>query len=593
MTQLSLSAISHPDFQVDSTRWYEYRLAFEGGEDFMREYLLRQADESDSEFRDRKRNTPIPAVAKEAVKDVQRAITQRLADVTRSGGSKHYQAAALGEGSGIDRDGQGLDMFIGQSVLEELLVMGRVGVFVDNVPPDGPTLADGPAKPYAYVYRVEDILNWRTMRPEQEGVYSMVLLRDREVTFSQAFGLNFPNKMEERFRLVWIGDDGFMRYRFLDKGLNQVTPEVLNPQLVIEDDGAVRTQLREIPFVMPQLKNSLLTDVVGYQRLLMNIASNEGMFGINMNSPMLTIQRDTRADGANWKKPVGGSEEPGGQRSRTTTERQGIRSGWVRGRYYGLEEAAPAWINMPVESLQASAEHRQRLADEVRQLVNVAVQNQTGTRSESRETREISAQGLESGLFFIAMKLQHAERQIAKFCGMYEGEDPAVVTYPKRYNLKTQQERIKDAQEFKKVIDDLPTQELKKEGIKRIVLDLFSGTVSSETMNRMMRAIERHPYIGGFDNVMQLIEAGLITRELAGGSVDLDADEVKKAAEEKAKMAAEILETQMKIKSENAPERPAARGVPEADANPNSGKEERAEDAQKRGEQKAPLKGEE
>jgi hypothetical protein len=594
MTQLSLSALSHPDFPVDSTRWYEYRLAFEGGEDFMREYLLRPSDETDSEFTDRKRNTPIPAVAKEAVKDVQRAITQRLADVTRSGGSKHYQAAVAGEGSGIDREGQAMDMFIGQDVLEELLVMGRVGVFVDNVPPDGPTLADGPAKPYAYVYRVEDILNWRTMRPEQEGTYSMVLLRDREVTFSQAFGLKFPNKLEERFRLVWIGADGFMRYRFLDKGLNQISPEVINPQLIVEDDGAIRTQLREIPFVMPKLRTSLLTDVVGYQRLLMNIASNEGMFGINMNSPMLTIQRDTRADGQNWKKPVGGSEEPGGQRSRTNTERQGIRSGWVRGRYYGLEEAQPAWINMPVESINASSEYRMKLADEVRQLVNVAVQNQTGTRSESRETREISAQGLESGLFFIAMKLQDVERKVARYFATYEGErKAAVVTYPKRFNLKTQQERIKDAAEFKKIIDDLPTQELKKEGIKRIVLDLFTGTVSSETMNRMMRAIETHPYIGGFDNVMALIEAGLLTRELAGGSQDLDPEEVKKAAEEKAKMAAEILETQMKIKAENTPERPAARGVPEADANPNSGKEERAEDEQKRGEQKAPLKEEE
>jgi hypothetical protein len=592
MASLSLSALSHPDFHVDSTRWYEYRLAFEGGEEFMREYLLRTAEETNDEFRDRKRNTPIPAVAKEAVKDVQRAITQRLADVTRSGGSTHYQAAVAGEGSGVDREGQAMDMFIGQDLLEELLVMGRAGVFVDNVPPDGPTLADGPAKPYAYVYRVEDILNWRTMRPEEEGTYSMILLRDREVTFSQAFGLKFPNKMEERFRLVWIGEDGFMRYRFMDKQLNQMTPEVLNPQLVIEDDGAIRTQLREIPFVMPRLRTSLLTDVVGYQRLLMNIASNEGMFGINMNSPMLFIQRDTRADGQNWKKPVGGAEEPGGQRSRTNTERQGIRSGWVRGRYYGLEENVPQWGNMPVESLEASSNYRQKLADEVRQLVNVAVQNQTGTRTESRETREISAQGLESGLFFIAMKLQDVERKIAKYFGIYEGEDSATVTYPKRFNLKTQQERIKDAQEFKKVIDDLPTQELKKEGIKRIVLDLFSGTVSSETMERMMRAIDRHPYIGGFDNVMALIEAGLITRELAGGSVDLDAEEVKKAAEEKAKMAAEILETQAKIKAENAPERPAARGVPEADANPSSGKEERAEDVQKRGAQKAPTQEE-
>lgn len=557
----------------------------------MREYLIKQKDETELELKERKLNTPIPAVAKEAVKDVRRSITQRLEDVTRIGGSAHYREAVAGEGSGIDREGLSMNLFIGQTVLTELLVMGRVGIYVDNIAPDGPTMADGVGEPYAYAYRVEDILNWDTMHPEQEGTFSMVLLRDHEISFNQAFGISFPSQHRERLRLVWVGDDGFVRYRFMDNKLAPIVPELLNnAQLIQEDDGAIRTQLREIPFVMPSLDSSLLTDVASYQRLLMNIASNEGMFAMNANSPILAIQQDARAQGKEWKKPGAGQPEPGGQRSRNPTERTGVRSGWVRGRYYSTEEDVFSWVAVPPESLKVTSDYRMRLADEVRQLVNVAVQNQTGTRTESRETREISAQGLESGLHFIAMKMQHAERQVAKFISMYEGTKmTAVVTYPKRYRLKTQAERIKDAQEFKKIIDALPTQELKKEGVKRIILDLFTGTVTSETMDRMMKAIDNHPYIGNFSDIMEMVESGLITRELAGGSQDLSPEEVDQATEEKVKAAAAILEAQAKVK---APERSAARGVPEVDPNPQSGEEERAEDAQKRGEQKMPTKGE-
>lgn len=558
----------------------------------MREYLIRQPDETDQEWKQRKLNTPIPAVAKGAVEDVIRAINQRLPDVTRHGGSAHYKAAVAGEGSGIDREGLSMNEFIGQSVLPELLVMGRVGIFVDNIAPDGPTLADGASQPYAYVYRVEDIVNWDMMRPEKQGTFSMVLLRDHEVSFNQAFGISFPSQHKERLRLVWIGEDGFMRYRFFNKSMAPMPAIISNGQLVDEGDGVVRTQLREIPFVMPTINDSLLSDAAPYQRALMNIASNEAMFAINVNSPLLLIQKDTRADALQWKKPPGGSEEPGGQRSRNPEVRQGVRAGWVRGRYYDTEEDAPSWLTLPAESLQGSSDYRKQLADEVRQLVNVAVQNQTGVRSESRESRELSAQGLESGLHFIAMKMQGAERSIARFVSMYEGneKDVAVITYPKRFSLKTQNERLKDALAFKEIIDALPTQEAKKEGVKKIVLDLYTGVVSSAVMDKILTAIDRHPYIGDFDAVMAMIEAGLITRETAGGSFDLSPEEVKKATDEKAEMAASIIEAQS---ARQSPDRPAARGVPEIDPNPQSGEEERAEDENKRGEQVAPTQEEE
>jgi len=593
---LSLSSLSHPDFTADVDRWYEYRLTFEGGDEFMRQYLLDIPDETPKQLALRKLNTPIPAVAKDAVKDVRRSITQRMEDVVRSGGSAHYQAAVAGEGTGVDREGQSMNLFVGTDVLTELLVMGRVGVFVDNAPPQGPTMADGESRPYAYAYKVEDIVNWSMRRPEEEGTFSMVMLRDHKVDFTQAFGLNFPTNATERFRLCWIGDDGFMRYKFLDKNLSQMPAEVVGSEQKIEDDGStVITALREIPFIMPALDQSLLADTAGYQRALMNIASNEVMFAINANNPMLLIQKDTRADAQQWKKPPGGNGEPGGQRSRDASVRTGIRSGWVTGRFFGPDEVAPTWLSMPVDSLKGSSEYREKLADEIRQLINVAVQNQTGTRSESRETREISAQGLESGLHFIAMKLQNLETQIGKYMTMYEkGTKFPVITYPKRYNLLSDEQRIINAKAFIEVTNQLPGQPVKKEGAKKVIRDLFTGKVSSNKMTEMTSAVEKHPFIGDFDNIMAMKEGALISDETAAGSQDLPKKEVEQGRKDRAEQIKVTMEAQTPPGETPgaSPDRPAARGAPELDADKSSGKTERAEDTQKRGEQKAKKDGE-
>lgn len=596
MSSLSVSAISHPSYRIDLSRWFEYRLTFEGGEDYVDEYLIQQKDETNAEFKERKKFTPIPAIAKEAILDLQRGITQRLDDVTRDGGTPQYQAAVDGEGGGIDRDGQSMNMFIGHDVLVELLVMGRVGIYVDNFSSPGATMADGRTTPYAYVYRVEDILNWDTMHPENEGRFKMVLLRDHEISHNQAFGVSFPSKIRERLRLVWIGEDGLVRYRFMNNKLESMPLDRISSQFAVDDDGAIVTPLREIPFIMPELTGgSLLRDVASYQRTLLNVASHEAMMAMAVNDHFLAIQSDVRTDNLHWKKPETGAAVPGGQRGYIASETFGGRLNWIRARYYDSESTAPQWVSPPVESLKASHDYRSRMADEVRQMINVAVQSQTGVRSESREQRELSAEGLEAGLHFIAMKLQQAERQIAKYYSMYQrSDDVAVITYPKRFRLKREAERIADAQELKKLVDGLPGQINKKEGYKRVILQLFTGTVDSTTMAKMLRAVDQHPYIGDPEKIMDLIENALITRSRAAQSFDLPEDEVEDAMQEKIEMAREIMKAQTPPEPEmDQEERPAARGVPEADANPQSGEEERAEDEQKRGEQKAPKKEEE
>ena len=94
--------------------------------------------EDQLEFNARQQVTPVPRFAGAAINDIRNAIYQRMRDITRKGGSKTYQNAVNGLNLGVDRRGATMNAFVGVKVLTELLVMGRVGVFVDAplVPPN-------------------------------------------------------------------------------------------------------------------------------------------------------------------------------------------------------------------------------------------------------------------------------------------------------------------------------------------------------------------------------------------------------------------------------------------------------------------------
>ena len=84
-----------------------------------------------------------PQLCAVAIDDVRNAIFQRLRDTIRRGGSNAYQEAINGLSLGVDLRGNTMNGFLGIKVLSELLIMGRVGVYVDSPEvPGNATLAD-------------------------------------------------------------------------------------------------------------------------------------------------------------------------------------------------------------------------------------------------------------------------------------------------------------------------------------------------------------------------------------------------------------------------------------------------------------------
>ena len=134
----------HPGVLSGMGDWTLWRATYRGGEEFRAAHLKQFTNREDTaDFKARRDITPIPTFAKAAIADIRNSIFQRMRDILRRGGSEAYQRAVSGLDLGVDRRGSTMNAFFGMKLLTELLVMGRVGVYVDApVVPDKPTIVD-------------------------------------------------------------------------------------------------------------------------------------------------------------------------------------------------------------------------------------------------------------------------------------------------------------------------------------------------------------------------------------------------------------------------------------------------------------------
>lgn len=585
-TSLTAAAIRHPDFLFDSSEWAEWRETFKGGKNYRERFLRKWSDrESAGDFNIRKFCTPIPTFAKAAILDIRNSIFQRLEDVVRMEGSTTYQKAVSGEGAGVDREGSSMNTFIGISLLTELLVMGRAGVYVDapNVRPV--TLADqqsaGSLAPYCYVYRIEDILSWTLDHSENPGTFKAVLLRDHVVDYNTEFAdIALPQGRTSRLRLVWKDDaTGKVRVKMFTDDEKKEDRRVIDLENA-DPDGAVTLDIDRVPFIMPDLGDSLMADICTYQHALLNLVSGDVNWQLQSSSPFLTIQRDLRSTGAHLKQPgQGNNAEAGGQRAKDNEEQIG-----GKGRYYDKDMERPDYIAPPTDPLLASMKLQEKLEDDIRKLVNLAVANKAGSRTESAEAKKLSSQGLEAGLSFIGLVLEHTEQLIANYWSLYETSNaPAKVDYPERYILKQDIERIEEAKELASLMDRLPSKKARKTLAKRIVETLLGGQIDSLQMESMMKEIESAGYTSGaVQDIIQAHSAGLVSDETASTALGFDGSkEVEQARQDKADRAALTLLAQTEVAGGSGQaaiaQNAGARGAPDVDPNEDSARQEKQE----------------
>ena len=533
-----IESLMHPSYAIQEASWQKWRLTYVGGTQFMRKYLRKfSSREDDTAFEDRRQVSYVPAFAKAAVDEVKNSIFQRLADIIREAGPRSYQTAIEGYKGGVDKRGSSMTTFMGRDVLPELLTMARVGVFVDMPPlPPGTTIAEKSEfdRPYLYWYKAEDIRSWR-MRDdgtENPTEFKAILLRD-SLYGADSRWKELTSEVETRYRYIWIDDkDGLVHVQYYRmsgiegnagfagapgaNGFNQDSDEW------VADDQEVILNITKIPFVLLEISDSLLSDVADYQISLLNLASSDINYALKSNYPFYVEQYDWKADAPYMKPAIPGTTattqttwDPATLTSLVSQEKvKEIKVGSATGRRYPIGTERPGFIHPSSEPLAISMQKQEQLKTEIRQLVHLAISTLSSTR-QSAESMGLDNQGLEAGLSYVGLELQHAERKIAEYWAMYEGGgDAASINYPTQYSILSDSDRRAAAAELQALLPMVPSLTFRREVAKRIVDVVLGSKVKNDVLIKIKTEIDNDPVVLG--------DPAVIETDVVNGLVDLE-----------------------------------------------------------------------
>ena len=157
----------HPDYQHHLDAWNKLRDVVQG-EDAVKEkgasYLPRLSDQSDTEYKSYRDRAMFFDTASKTVEGLVGMVTRKPMSI------EGYPENAEVPLDSVGREGESLDGIASQT-LEEILAMGRVGLYVDAGENEN-------AAPYISVYYAESIINWKTELIEGRELLTLVVLRE-------------------------------------------------------------------------------------------------------------------------------------------------------------------------------------------------------------------------------------------------------------------------------------------------------------------------------------------------------------------------------------------------------------------------------
>lgn len=537
----------HPEYLERSLEWQKFRAIMKGGDSFVERYVEKFSDsEADSDFLRRKKITPVAGFAKSAVNDIQNSIFQRLWAIRRKGGSPSWLNAVRGQEGGVNLQGATMNHFMGTEVLPELLSMGKVGIYVDNVEIDGVrTLLEAKNDhPYVYRFVAEDIRNWQYYHVGNELKLKNLLLRVRSEAMDEFFFM--ADYYTEEYRRYWIGEDRLVHWQYYDANGRPTIEGIL--------------EMPEIPFVILELQASLLQDIANHQIALTNMESADVSYALRSNVPFYTEQYDQNTELAhNW-----GNEDSDGNASGDGDNTKTIKIGNTSGRRYPKNTDRPDFIHPSPEPLQVSIEKQKELKNDIRSLVNLALSS-TRPRFASAESKELDDRGLESGLSAVGLILENAEHKIGELWAAYENNSEQItVSYPERYSLRSDEERRKDADQLASSAKAVSSPTFRRAIQKEIAEILLEGKVSDEELDIIIKEIEDSKFpTSDPDQIRSDVEIGILSRVSASVARGYPEGEAEKARKEKEEM--ELLRMRAQTKGFAGSENPAARGLSQDD----------------------------
>ena len=209
----------------------------------------------------------------------------------------------------------------------------------------------------------------------------------------------------------------------------------------------------------------------------------------------------------------------------------------------------PAFINPSAEPLRASLELQDRLKRDIRELVNLAVSS-LAVRA-SAESKAMDNQGLEAGLSLhrpVAGKRRAADRRALG--RLRRAERARSAKSPRSSTriatrLKTDADRIKEAQDLTKLMNAVPGRKVKRELAKGIVQALLGGKISVDDLDAINQEIDSAHYTNSDPQTIILAaQAGLVGEKTGSVALGFDDDEYLAARQDHAERLKLIAESQ-------------------------------------------------
>ena len=544
----SIISVRHPEYSANHSDWVKYRETFIGGKAFVDKHLKKYSiREDNTDFNTRLAISYCAAHAKAGIIDIKNSIYQRLSEISRNGGSDSYKNTVEGLNRGIDLEGRTMTNFIGTQILPELLALGKVGLFVDRpIFSESPSLAETKMKhPYLYSYKAEDILSWSKV----ENQFTTLLLRDY-INLYDDYGL--VTGTEIQYRLLTL-ERGFVVVQIFDKdGKEQLAESVI-------------LKIPIIPFVVGDLSQSLLTDVADYQIALTNLESSDIGYSLKSNFPFYIEQFNASIE--NIKKIQTEVDAETGEPARENVSDKGkeeVKTGVTQGRRYPQGLDPPAFIHPSSEPLIASMQKQDKLKQDIRKLINLSLRN-LERPSGSQSADESDEESLEAGLSYIGLELEKIENEISNIWIHYEGtnQQAAIIKYPRKYSLKTDQQRREEASDLNKLKQTIPSETAQRELTKQVARILLEDKSTLEIIAQVDDEIDKAPVLVTDHEILREdFETGLVSGKTASTAAGYPEGDFEQAKIDHVERVAKIAEAQTKI---------ANRGVSDLQ-NPEDGK---------------------
>lgn len=535
----------HPQFSSLNSEWRKWRLAYGGGRDFIVEYLVHHSTrETSSDFASRKQMTYSPSHSKAAVNKVKNSIYQRMPDIIRRSDSITYSKSVGGEYGGVDNLGSSMNYFMGCIVLPELLVMGKVGVYVDMPVVNTPTMYGSEnLRPYLYSYTREQIVNWTV---NNLGQLTSLLLQDSKFENDPKFG--FPV-------------DYCSSYRYYELVVDGVLCTIVDDQMQTLEEPTL-LKLNRIPFVIFELTDSLMKDIADYQIALLNIESSDISYIMRANYPFYVEQFDPNVEAMlmNMSRGNGSAANEGTSDLAKLATNNEIKIGPTKGRRIAKGLDMPTFIHPSSEPLKASIDKQESIKSDILKLLNLSLSNIKSNRS-SAESKQQDQSDEECGLSYIGLELEAGERIITDIWQQYEMiKTSPFVQYPESYELRTFGESLGLAKEIAELIPFMPSYTGRREMARMMTKTVLGGRVIGDTYTTIETEIDNaKAIISDPSTISKDVEDGLCTRELGSVLKGYPEGEAEKAKQEHADRLALIATSQGAGKLDN----PAARGLPD------------------------------